>query len=378
MKMPSVISLVVVSALAAGCARTPPIPPNFDFVRATIVAGDKSPEVDIDGLSGKGSGAAVGGASGAGAGVVYAAIGCLPAAMFYGACLAAAVPLLGGIGAVGGATVGAVVTQSTASVEEKREMLNEALAAIDARNYLATLIREQVQEGNSAVPLVSNTGSAPVPPDWTMRIALNEVSTDTQGGSGNPYYLLASASLEVMQTGQVEPASRKEYHAQTKEKKTTDEWLSNEEEPVPTVIEYLLTALVSDMLKDVLPNQMSQGYQREVRPLYAKLKPKEAKPGSTALLDPKQITDSNVLQSGHHENEANTKNAQDETMKKAEIAQFVPGDKVSIVFKNGDTQNITITHMDERFVVGSHFYSLGQSTGVSYDRRDIRSIEYVK
>ena len=70
MKMPSAISLVLVSAIAVGCASTPPVPPNFDFARATIVAGDKDPEVDIDGLSGKNSGAAVGGASGAGAGSV--------------------------------------------------------------------------------------------------------------------------------------------------------------------------------------------------------------------------------------------------------------------------------------------------------------------
>ncbi len=153
MKMPSTISLVVVSALAVGCASNPPIPPNFDFTRATIVAGDKDPEVDIDGLSGKDSGAAVGGASGAGAGLVYAAIGCMPAVIFYGACLAAVAPVLGGIGAAGGATVGAVATQSAASVEEKREMLNEALVAIDARNYLTTLILQQFQQGNSAVPL---------------------------------------------------------------------------------------------------------------------------------------------------------------------------------------------------------------------------------
>jgi hypothetical protein len=41
MKTTSAISLVMVSALAISCASTLPIPPNFDFTRTTIVAGDK-------------------------------------------------------------------------------------------------------------------------------------------------------------------------------------------------------------------------------------------------------------------------------------------------------------------------------------------------
>ena len=160
--------LAILCVLVMGCASTPPIPPDFDFARATIVAGDKDPEVDIDGLSGKNSGAAVGGASGAGAGLVSAAIACAPAFMFYGACLAVAVPVLGGVGAAGGAAVGAVVTQSAASVEEKRDMLNEALVAIDARNYLATLILQKFQQGDGVVTLAPDTVLAPVQPSWTL------------------------------------------------------------------------------------------------------------------------------------------------------------------------------------------------------------------
>ena len=301
MKMLSAISLVVVSALAVGCASAPPIPPNFDFTRATIVAGDKDPEVDIDGLSGKGSGAAVGGVSGAGTGVVYAAIGCLPAAMFYGACLAAAVPVLGGIGAAGGAAVGAVATQSAASVEAKREMLNEALFAIDARNYLATLITQQFQQGDGAATLASDTVLAPVQPSWTLRIALNEVATDGSGEE-TAYFLKASAAIEVIQTGQEEPLTRKEYHTQTRDKKTTAEWLASEDVPVPTAIEYLLTALASDMLKDLLPNQMSNDDRLEIHPLYAKNNPKGTKPASTSPPDSKQTNESTVLQVANHNN----------------------------------------------------------------------------
>lgn len=296
-------AVIFLCVLLMGCA-TPPspaTPPNFDFTRATIVAGDKDPEVDIDGLSGKESGAAVGGASGAGIGVGYAAIACLPAVMFYGACLAAAVPIMGGIGAAGGAAVGVAATQSAASVEEKREMLNEALVAIDARNYLATLIQKQIQEGNIAVPVVSNTGSASIPPDWTLRIALSEVSTDGSGEE-TAYFLKASAALEVMQTGQEEPLTRKEYHTQTRDRKTTAEWLANEDEPVPTVIEYLLTTLASDMLNDLLPNQMSNENQREVHPLYAKNYPKETTPASTSPPDSKQTNKSTVLQVAKHNN----------------------------------------------------------------------------
>ena len=230
MKMPSAISLVLVSALAVGCSRTPPIPPNFDFTRATIIAGDKDPEVDIDGLSGKNNGAAVGGASGAGAGLLTAAIGCMPAVIFYGACLAAVAPVLGGLGAAGGATVGAVATQSAASVKEKREMLDEALVAIDARNYLATLIVQQFQQGDGVVTLVSDTVLVPVQPSWTLRISLNEVSTEGSGEK-NSYFLKASAALEVIQKDKEKPFSHKEYHTQTRDRKTTAEWLANVDEP---------------------------------------------------------------------------------------------------------------------------------------------------
>lgn len=302
MKMPSAISLVVISVLVAGCASTPPpIPPNFDVTRATIVAGDKGPEIDIDGLSGKDSGAKVGAASGAGAGVGYAAIACLPAFMFYGACLAAAVPVLGGIGAAGGAAIGAAATQSAASVEEKREMLNEALVAIDARNYLAILIKQQFQQVDGLVAVASGPVSASAQTSWTLRITLIELST---GGSGeeNAYFLKASAALEVLQTGKEEPLTRKDYHTQTQDKKTTAEWLANENETVPTAIEYLLTALASDMLKDLLPNQMTSENQLEVHPLYAKNNPRGTKPASTSPPDSKQANKSTVLQLANHNN----------------------------------------------------------------------------
>jgi hypothetical protein len=68
----------------------------------------------------------------------------------------------------------------------------------------------------------------------------------------------------------------------------------------------------------------------------------------------------------------------EETTELFEMSQFTPGDKVSIAFKNGDQKQITITHIDERFVVGYVYYTLGQTTGVNYDRRDIKSIEYFK
>lgn len=57
---------------------------------------------------------------------------------------------------------------------------------------------------------------------------------------------------------------------------------------------------------------------------------------------------------------------------------FKSGDVALITFKNKDMMKITITHIDERFVVGYVYYSLGQSTGVSYDQRDIEHIEHIE
>ena len=57
------------------------------------------------------------------------------------------------------------------------------------------------------------------------------------------------------------------------------------------------------MLKDLLPNQMSNEHQLEIHPLYAKNKPKGTKSASTSLLDSKQISGPTVLQSGNNNNE---------------------------------------------------------------------------
>ena len=58
--------------------------------------------------------------------------------------------------------------------------------------------------------------------------------------------------------------------------------------------------------------------------------------------------------------------------------EYKVGDVVLLGFKNGNTQKITITHIDDRFVVGVYEYTIGHTTGVSYDRRDIENIEYFK
>jgi hypothetical protein len=54
------------------------------------------------------------------------------------------------------------------------------------------------------------------------------------------------------------------------------------------------------------------------------------------------------------------------------------GDVVLITFKNNDRKKVTITHTDKRFVVGYVYYSLGQSTGVSYERTGIKSIKQIE
>ncbi len=320
--------VVLVSTLSVGCASTPSVPSNYDFTRATIVAGDKDPEIDIDGLSGKNSGAVVGGASGAGLGLGYAAVACMPAFMFYGACLAITAPVLGGVGAVGGAAIGAVATQSAASVEEKRGMLNEALVAIDARNYLATLTKQQFQKRHGVVTLAADTALVPVQSSWTLRIALNEVSTDGSGEE-TAYFLKASASLEVMRTGRDEPLSRKEYHTQTQDRKTTAEWLANDDEPVRSALEGLLLTLATEILNDLM----------------------HVEPDGLAL---REGTNNTVNEPVHE-----------------------VGNVVLVEFNDGTTKEITITNLNNKFLVGNYVYSGTTRTQDSFDRRSIRKIRLV-
>lgn len=57
---------------------------------------------------------------------------------------------------------------------------------------------------------------------------------------------------------------------------------------------------------------------------------------------------------------------------------FRPGDVILLEFKNGDTREIILTHMNDRLIAGHYQFTRGKTTPVNYDRRDIRRISPTK
>lgn len=57
---------------------------------------------------------------------------------------------------------------------------------------------------------------------------------------------------------------------------------------------------------------------------------------------------------------------------------FKPGDILLLELKNGNTQEIILTHMNDRLIAGHYQYDAGHTTPVNYDRRNVRRISYVK
>lgn len=57
---------------------------------------------------------------------------------------------------------------------------------------------------------------------------------------------------------------------------------------------------------------------------------------------------------------------------------FKNGDVVILEFKNGETKEIILTHMNDRFIAGHYQYDRGHTTPMSFVRTNVRRISYAK
>jgi len=258
-------SLVVLFLLAVvGCAAVPKTPQELGIRHAAIVAGDNKTVVAIDGLPGKGSGAAVGGVKGAAYSAGTGALLCLASGPAYPICIVGAVPA-SVIGGTAGATVGAVITEGSDSRDEKRTMLTAALAGLDASQALAPLVyKKAVASPVPNLPQGDKT-STTANPEWTLRIEMDEFATAGSGPKA-PYLLQLSAHVEIMRIGDRTPAFIKAYQANSPLKMTTSEWRANDDEQVRLALDTLLETLATKISNDLRPIQLSldtpiQGYK---------------------------------------------------------------------------------------------------------------------
>jgi hypothetical protein len=256
MKMPSAISLVVVSALAVGCSGVPKSPKEFNVSHAAIVPGDNETNVEIAGLPGKGTGVVVGGGTGAGVGVGAAALLCIGSGPWFPLCFATFGTMAGTAGAVGGGVAGAVVTESSHGVETKRNMLTEALLDLDASQTLAPLVYKKSLESMAVRPPQEDRSKDTEVPAWTIRISLDEFAT-VGSGPDTPYSLQLSASVEIMRLGDKDPAFEKSYQANSPLQMSTVEWRANKDQPVRSVLDDLMATLATEIFNDLKPIQLN-------------------------------------------------------------------------------------------------------------------------
>lgn len=253
MKIASASLLVVACALFSGCASAPKVPKEFDVNRATVVAGAEDPSIVIDGVSGKGRGAATGGAIGAGTGLFLGTLTCVATGPFlFAPCMGIVVPSTTAAGAVGGAAGGALISESADDMAAKRGMLTEALNAPGANQRLVSLVEQKRLGAEAAASPAMEQVQTTAEPEWTLRIAMTELAT-VGSGSNAPYSLQATANLEMVRAGDAQPTFVKDFQAVSPMKMSTAEWRANNDEPVRTALDGLLAELATDMLNNLLP-----------------------------------------------------------------------------------------------------------------------------
>lgn len=270
MKRPSALSLVVASILTTGCAGAPKSPQQadlsragaitedcqLDLSRAMAIAGDNDTVVMVEGIPGKGRGAATGGAIGAGAGLFLGTLTCVATGPFlFAPCMGIVVPSTTAAGAVGGALGGVQISESADDMAAKRGMLTEALRDPIASQRLVNLVVQQRLEVVAVAPQSMEKTQTTTVPEGILRIALSELAT-VGSGPDIPYLLQASATLEVVRTGEGSPCFVKNFQVLSPMKMSTEEWRANGDEPVRSALDGMLATLATYISNDLMPIQL--------------------------------------------------------------------------------------------------------------------------
>ncbi len=231
-------------ALGAGCAAVPP-PPDFDPTRAEILAATRPPAIDINGLpGGKLVGAGVGAGTGSGIGTVAGIVACLATGPMAPFCALMLVPTGAAIGAVSGAVVGGIRTESTEAMAIKTKALTDELSDPTYQTLLARQLREAIEAGEGQ--------ATPPPPGipWTLDIGIAEVATEGKGR-----FALRLLTRMSLRRGEAVPVWRTAKEVQSNNELTADEWFADDSKTLRSVlrqcVEQAARRLAADLSKPV-------------------------------------------------------------------------------------------------------------------------------
>lgn len=253
-------------SLQTGCASGPRVPPaEFDLGRARIDAAAVEPPRVSPGPHGKVAGAVDGGAVGAvGVGLSAGIISALPCVFlgpFAPACFAAvgtAAATGAAIGGVTGVVYGAVTADSPEQAAAKRELLDTALARLKVRELLIDRLQRITRESAMIELSVADPVAQDTTATWRIAIEIIDIAP-AQNGSDDPYALLASASLAVIEASSGVTVFQKRYQALSPEKQTTTEWGNDNAAAIRIALDGLMNALADQMFSNLSREELTRG-----------------------------------------------------------------------------------------------------------------------
>ena len=246
--MEKIAALMLTCALTVGCAAQR-VPADLDLRKAAIVERSTDSIAVSNGASSTAGGAGRGAGVGAGTGLAFGAVGCLASGPLYPLCLAAVIPSAIAIGTVGGATVGAVKSESGASIATKLDMLKTELAETPYQTLLAQQLQTQAQARFGAdLPLVDSKQAAG--PEWLIDVAVTELVANA-GGAERPFNWWMEARLSLRRAGAPRVLYETTQDVTSEASLTTAQWSANGAEALRSGLNQSLRTLAEKMLDDL-------------------------------------------------------------------------------------------------------------------------------
>ncbi|MGK2906479.1 MAG: hypothetical protein ACSLFH_09070, partial [Desulfuromonadales bacterium] len=162
------------------------------------------------------------------------------------------------IGGVTGVVYGAVTADSPEQAAAKRELLDTALARLKVRELLIDRLQRITRESAMIELSVADPVAQDTTATWRIAIEIIDIAP-AQNGSDDPYALLASASLAVIEASSGVTVFQKRYQALSPEKQTTTEWGNDNAAAIRIALDGLMYALADQMFSNLSREELTRG-----------------------------------------------------------------------------------------------------------------------
>jgi hypothetical protein len=243
----------------AGCASVRGIPLQFEIANAGVLADPSAPTLVIEGASNDPSPAAVGAAAGLGVGVAGGSLACVATGPYFPLCMLALVPTSIGVGALGGATIGATMSSPPAPPDPQQQMLRSQGMASPYSVALARHVQREVRATlGVSLPLVDAPGGAGPEGDgspgpargWLVVVSVWQLGA-VRTLSDQPYPVRVVALLSLRRPRDAQPSFQAVHAATTDATLTTAQWQAEGARAFRCAVDATLARLALDIVNDL-------------------------------------------------------------------------------------------------------------------------------